>query len=99
MGKPQVVDVDSSEVSVTLIETHGETFRLVVRPHGAPDARRSTEFRIVGVEPRVWWVNGTGGDGGPGDGLDGVTTDVRAHFVLVRMPLVAADLEFTPSSY
>ena len=54
-----------------------------------PDADRRTEFRITDIEPRLWWVNG----------IDGVTTDVRTNFVVVRMPRVSGHLEFTPSSY
>jgi hypothetical protein len=32
-------------------------------------------------------------------GVDGATMDVRADCVVVRCPMVAGDLEFTPGSY
>ena len=55
----------------------------------AAKAAGQTTFRIVGVEPRMWYVTGA----------DGVTIDVTAQSVIVRVPLVNADLEFTPGSY
>lgn len=85
---PQVVDVDVPDVVLSVAEWHGDTLRLRLDAlHSDPSAR--TQFRIVGVEPRVWWVSG----------LDNVTVDVRANGVVVRLPRVSADLEFNPSSY
>ncbi len=54
-----------------------------------PDPIAWTEFRIVGVEPRLWWLTG----------IDGATMDVRSDCVVVRVPRVSGDLEFTPGSY
>jgi hypothetical protein len=72
--------------------------RRAVGRHGAllltldplhPDRNAWTDFRIVGVEPRLWWLAG----------IEGATMDVRADCVVVRTPRVAGDLEFTPGSY
>ena len=85
---PQIVDVDVPAVALTRAWWEGETLRLTLAPLVEDPARR-TQFRIVGVEPRLWWVNG----------IDGVSLDVRSNQVIVRCPMVAGDLEFTPSSY
>jgi hypothetical protein len=85
---PQVVDVDFPNVALTRAEWIGETLHLTIAPR-REDPSTSTEFRIVGVEPRIWWQTG----------IDGATTDVRANCVVVRCPLVAGHLEFNPSSY
>lgn len=85
---PQVVDVEFPEVALSVAEWRGESLRLRMEAlHPDPLAR--TEFRVVGVEPRVWWVSG----------LDNVTVDVRSTGMVVRLPRVSADLEFNPSSY
>ena len=84
---PQVVDVDFPNVALTRAEWHGETLLLTIDPL-APDPSAWTEFRIVGVEPVLWRVNG----------IEGVTIDVRSDSVVVRLPRVAGDLEFTRSS-
>lgn len=85
---PQVVDVDMPDVVLSRAEWSGESLLLTLAPR-REDATRSTEFRIVGVEPRLWWLVG----------IDGATMDVRSDCVVVRCPMVAGDLEFTPGSY
>lgn len=85
---PQVVDVDVPNVVLTRAEWADGALHLTLDPVH-PDASRWTEFRIVGVEPRLWWLTG----------IDGATMDVRADSVVVRTPMVAGDLEFTPGSY
>lgn len=85
---PQVVDVDVPEVVLTRAEWRDGALFLTLDPR-RPDPAAWTEFRIVGVEPRLWWLTG----------IDGATMDVRADSVVVRTPLVAGDLEFTPGSY
>lgn len=84
---PQIVDVDFPNVALTRAEWHGETLLLTMDPL-EPDSNAWTEFRIVGVEPRRWSVNG----------IEGATTDVQSNSVVVRLPRVAGNLEFTPSS-
>jgi hypothetical protein len=84
---PQIVDVDFPNVAVTRAEWQGENLLLTFDVLDA-DPNAETEFRIVGVEPREWRANG----------IEGVTIDVRSDCVVVRLPRVAGDLEFTPST-
>jgi hypothetical protein len=85
---PQVVGVDVSEVVLTRAEWQHGALLLTLDPL-QPDPGAWTEFRIVGAEPRLWWLAG----------IDGATMDVHADYVVVRTPRVAGDLEFTPGSY
>ena len=84
----QVVDVDAPNVVLSRAEWSNGSLLLTIAPRD-PDPRAWTEFRIVGVEPRLWWLAG----------IDGATMDVRSDCVVVRCPSVAGDLEFTPGSY
>ena len=85
---PQVVDVDFPTVALRRAEWVNGSLHLRLAPlRETPHVR--TTFRIVGAEPRVWWVTG----------IDGVTTEVTGQGVIVRVPLVHGDLEFTPGSY
>jgi hypothetical protein len=84
----QVVDVDVPSVVLTRAEWRQGALLLTIDPID-PDPNAWTEFRIVGVEPRLWWLTG----------IDGATMDVRSDCVVVRTPRVAGDLEFTPGSY
>ncbi len=84
----QVVDVDVPNVVLSRAEwSHGSLLLTLAPRH--PDPSAWTEFRIVGVEPRLWWLAG----------IDRATMDVRSDCVVVRCPMVAGDLEFTPGSY
>jgi len=85
---PQVVDVEVPDVVLSRAEWRHGALLLTLDPVH-PDPTAWTEFRIVGVEPRLWWLAG----------IDGATMDVRADCVVVRTPRVAGDLEFTPGSY
>jgi hypothetical protein len=85
---PQVVDVDIPALVLTRAEWQNGALLLTLDPLD-PDPSAWTEFRIVGAEPRLWWLAG----------IDGATMDVHADCVVVRTPLVAGDLEFTPGSY
>ncbi|MFN3258104.1 MAG: hypothetical protein ACE37B_20690 [Ilumatobacter sp.] len=85
---PQVVDVDFPNLAMTRAEWVRNSLHLTLAP-ASPDPSHITEFRIVGVEPRIWWQTG----------IDGAATDVRSDCVVVRSPLVAGDLAFTPGSY
>ena len=85
---PQVVDVDFPTMALSRAEWIKDSLFLRLAPR-REDPKTWTTFRIVGVEPRMWYVTGA----------DGVTIDVTAQSVIVRVPLVNADLEFTPGSY
>jgi hypothetical protein len=85
---PQVVDVDFPSVALRRAEWVDGSLHLRLAPlHPARD--RWTQFRVTGAEPRQWYQTG----------IDGATTDVTASAMIVRVPLVAGDLEFTPGSY
>ena len=85
---PQVVGIDVSEVVLTRAEWKHGALLLTLDPFD-PDPSAWIEFRIVGAEPRLWWLAG----------IDGATMDVHADCVVVRTPRVAGELEFTPGSY
>ncbi len=85
---PQIVDIDVSEVVLTRAEWQRGALLLTLDPL-QPDPNAWIEFRIVGAEPRLWWLAG----------IEGATMDVHANSVVVRTPRVAGDLEFTPGSY
>lgn len=85
---PQVVGIDVSELVLTRAEWQHGALLLTLDPLH-PDPSAWTEFRIVGAEPRLWWLAG----------IDGATMDVHAEYVVVRTRRVAGDLEFTPGSY
>ena len=85
---PRVVDVEFPAVVLSRAEwIRGSLYLQLVRQ--SDDTSTWTEFRIVGVEPRMWDVTG----------IDGVGIDVRSSGVVVRVPLVSGGLEFTPGSY
>ncbi len=85
---PQVVDVDFPDVALTKAEWRSGALHLRLAPR-KPDPSKWTTFRIVDVEPRLWYLTG----------IEGATMDVRPDSVLVRVPMVAGDLDFTPGSY
>lgn len=85
---PQVVEIEFPSVALSRAEwIRGSLYLQMVRLH--EDAAAWTEFRIIGVEPRMWDITG----------VEGVRIDVRASGVNVRVPLVTGWLEFTPGSY
>ena len=84
---PQVVDVDFPNVALTRAEWKNGSLLLTVAPlHEDPNAW--TKFRIVGAEPREWSLTG----------IDGATAETRTSEVLVRVPMVAGDLELVPAN-
>lgn len=85
---PQVVDIDFPTVAVRRAEWVRGALHLGLEPlHENPRGR--TTFRIVGAEPRIWDFMG----------VEGASIEYRASGVIVTMPLVKANLEFTPGSY
>ncbi|MGI9594768.1 MAG: hypothetical protein ACR2QK_01330 [Acidimicrobiales bacterium] len=85
---PQVVDVDFPTVALTRAEWHRGALHLTLAPL-EEDPNRFTQFRIVGVEPRLWYLSG----------IEGTTMDVTPNSVIVRAPLVNGDLEFNIGNY
>ena len=54
-----------------------------------PDPSRTTNFQIVGAEPRMWYLTG----------IDDAMMDVTAHAVNMRIAMIDCELIFTPGSY
>jgi hypothetical protein len=85
---PQVVDVDFPTMALNRAEWVGSSLYLGLRPL-REDPKVYTTFRVVGVEPRQWDLSG----------IDGASLEAKADGLVVRVPLITADIEFTPSSY
>ena len=85
---PQIVGVDASTLALRRAEWLNDSLYLELAPVREDPSRR-TSFRIVGAEPRMWYLTG----------IDGATIDVTAHAVDVRVATVEGELVFTPGSY
>jgi hypothetical protein len=85
---PQVVDVEFPNVALSRAEWVDGALhlQLAVREE---NAKVRTTFRIVGAEPRVWYLTG----------IDGTTMDTSGSSVIVRVPMVNGNLELMPGSY
>ena len=83
-GEPAAVcDVEVGKVTVVCHGWRGGSLYVDVEP--VTDKTGWTEFRIVGVQPRMWWITGH--------------PDVHGDCVVVRLPIASAALELTPASY
>lgn len=85
---PQVVDVDFPTMALSRAEWIDGALYLGLAPL-REDPDTYTTFRIVGVEPRLWDLSG----------IEGATMNVSANAVVVRVPLISANIAFTPGSY
>ncbi len=86
--QPQIVDVDFPTLALHRAEwIAGNLFVGLSPVREDPDVY--TTFRITGIEPRLWSISG----------IDNATMDFTADAVIVRVPLVCADIEFTHGSY
>ena len=85
---PQVVGIDFPAVVLRRAEWLQGSLYLQLSPLHE-DAAARTGFRIVGAEPRMWYLTG----------IDGTTMDVTGSAVIMRVPLVHGELVFTPGSY
>lgn len=86
--QPQLLDVDFPAFGLRRAEWQQGFLHLRFDPLVEDRAGRST-FRLVGAEPRVWWVSG----------VDNVTIDLSVAEATVRVPTVRCAVEFAPSSY
>jgi hypothetical protein len=86
---PKVVDVDFPNMALSRAEWIDGNLHLRLAPL-REEPGRSTSFRVVGAETRVWDVTTR---------LDGVSVEVLSGSVIVRVPLVAGDLELGRGSY
>jgi hypothetical protein len=85
---PQVIGIDAPGVLLRRAEWVTDSLFVGLAPLvDQPD--RKTEFRLVGGEPRMWYITG----------VDDVMTDVSSHGMWVRVPRVATEIVFTPGSY
>lgn len=85
---PQIVDVDFPAIALSRAEWVGDILHLTVAPL-REDPKVTTTFRLVGGEPRVWYLTG----------IPGASMEARRDGVVVRVPMVHGDLEFAPGSY
>ena len=85
---PTVVDLDQSEASLIRAEwIDGALLLRLVAADEDPGAWMT--FRIVGAEPRLWYLTG----------IDRSWMDVTSSAVIMRVPRVSGTLELTPGSY
>jgi hypothetical protein len=85
---PQVIGVEFPEVALD----RAEWVRGSLHLHQSvteEDPRRWTTFRLVGDEPRMWYLTG----------IDGASMDTAGSAIVVRVPRVGGELEFAPGSY
>ena len=85
---PQVVGVDFPTVAMSRAEWVKGALHLRISVL-EEQPRKTTTFRIVGAEPRLWEITG----------IDGAAVDFTAQAVVVRIPQVNGELTFTPGSY
>ncbi|MGI9615760.1 MAG: hypothetical protein ACR2QO_22800 [Acidimicrobiales bacterium] len=85
---PQVVGVDFPTVAMSRAQWVKGALHLQISVL-EEQPRKTTTFRIVGAEPRLWEVTG----------IDGAAVDFTAQAVVVRIPQVNGELTFTPGSY
>ncbi len=85
---PQVVGLDFPTMALTRAEWVDGSLHLRLAPL-CIDAKRRTTFRIVGAEPRVWWVGG----------VQDVSIEHTAKAIILSVPMVEADMELAPGSY
>ena len=85
---PQIVGVDFPNVALTRAEWIGGSLHIRMEPL-REDRSQRTSFRLVGAEPRQWDLTAP----------DGTTIELTRRGVNVSVPMVRADLEFTPGSY
>ncbi len=85
---PTVVDLDTSEASLTRAEwIDGALLLRLIAVDEDPGAWMT--FRIIGAEPRLWYLTG----------IDRSWMDVTSSSVIMRVPRVSGTLELTPGSY
>jgi len=85
---PQIVDVDFPTLALNRAEWIDGVLYIGLAPL-REDPKIWTTFRLIGAEPRLWYLSG----------LDGATMDTKADSTIIRVPLVKANLELTPGSY
>lgn len=85
---PQIVDVDFPTLALNRAEWVDGALHLGLAPL-REDPKKLTTFRLIGAEPRLWYLSG----------IDGATMDTKADSTIITVPLVKAELQLTPGSY
>ncbi len=85
---PQVVDLDAPGIMIRRAEWRDGSLFVTIDA-AEPDPTKLTTFRLVGAEPRLWYLTG----------ISGATTDVGQHSMVVLLPAVSGELAFVPGSY
>ncbi len=85
---PQVIGVEFPEVALFRAEWINGALHVGQAPL-SENGQRWTTFRLVGGEPRMWYLTG----------IDGAMMDTAGSAVVVRVPQVRGELEFAPGSY
>ncbi len=85
---PQLVGVDFPDVALFRAEWINGVLHVGQAP-SSENRQRWTTFRLVGDEPRMWYLTG----------IDGAMMDTAGSAVVVRVPQVRGELEFAPGSY
>lgn len=85
---PQVVDVDVANMALDRAEWIDGNLHLGLAP-SVEDPTRSTSFRVVGAEPRMWDVHG----------IDNARIESRMSGLHVRVPMMKAEMTLIRSSY
>lgn len=86
--RPQIVDVDFPNMGLDRAEWIGGNLHLGLAPR-VEDATRSTSFRLVGAEPRMWDVHG----------VENARIESRMSGLHLRVPMVRAEMQLIRSSY
>ncbi len=85
---PQIVGVDFPSMALSRAEWVGDALHLSLAPM-VENPRALTEFRLVGAEPRLWFITG----------IDNAMMDTRGADVVFRVPMVSADMVLMPGIY
>jgi len=85
---PQIIGVDLPDVVLFRAEWVNGVLHVGQAP-ASENRQRWTTFRLVGDEPRMWYLTG----------IDGAMMDTAGSSVVVRVPQVSGELEFAPGSY
>lgn len=89
---PQIVDVDFPNMAFTRAEWSDGSLLLTAAPL-REDPKTWAEFRIAGVEPGLRWTSSIDA------AVIDAGTDQGVNSVVVRIPMVADDLEFEVSGH
>ena len=85
---PQVVGIDFPDMALSRAEWIDGNLHLGLRPR-VQNPKLHTTFRIVGAEPRIWYLSG----------IDGAAMDTQGSSVVVRVPMINADVDFVAGNY